>query len=858
MDLIVGPQYDSGAWPDALAGRDAAEGVAVVGPLGLVSVLETRLGMAPQRHNQTHRIAQFQRGLKACDGRPEPFYSQSLKADAWSTARHLLAELDGLRMAGWDGSAETTGRLRELRDAARAAELSPGLAERIDAIGTRIADWGLGGLSSLTLETELRLWPSAWRRLFARLEEAGVRLIERDGALRGQGFPEGKSPVVRVLRTTSLEEAGELLASWLDTHPSPEDVVLLAESDGQSLDTALRRQGLPVTGQSARSAQRTALQLLPIGLALLWKPFSPSALIDLLTAPLSPIHPALARHLLDALTAHPGIGGPRWEKALARCAEWAAGRENGRDLLEEVAFWTGLSRHDQRSPVDAGAVTAVCGRLSDWAGRMAAPDRADVLAAVSAMAGEMAETLALTGMEAVTKAQLSRILDSVVGGGVKGPERAEAAPWAVVSRPGQVRGPVGTLVWWNFSETQPPRLFLPWTGDERATLERGGADLRDFDHARQMEVGSWKAPLRHAESVLLVLPDSVRGQAVAPHPLWDELTAALGEAVLEAGTIRAADVLLDPAPELLGCPLNLTDVRPGNPVAPLGDWRLPQGQTARRPRESPSGLINFLGCPLSWFLKYILRIRPGNLAEPPEGGQLYGNFCHRLVELLVEEKTDWTPSEARARADRLFDALVGQMAAPLNEPGREATLLVFREKALDAVECLFARIGKAGLSIHASEQENVRRDQAGQEFVGYVDLVLKDGHGAAIPWDMKWSGTSRHRREEMEQGRALQLAAYCWLLGGDGKDAAYFMLNQRELISTDAPWAEERESVAADLPGLWTEALAAYHAGQASLDAGTCRARGLDTPDEAPGLAGLTVNCGFCDYAVLCGREHAE
>ena len=87
MHIVFDPDFDSGAWPGPLAGRDAVAGEAGVGPDGFLDQLETRLGLGGPRVSQVERIA----SLLAPVGQVDGFWSRSAEADA--IQRVLRAEL---------------------------------------------------------------------------------------------------------------------------------------------------------------------------------------------------------------------------------------------------------------------------------------------------------------------------------------------------------------------------------------------------------------------------------------------------------------------------------------------------------------------------------------------------------------------------------------------------------------------------------------------------------------------------------------------------------------------------------------------------------------------------------------------
>ena len=98
MKIILGYELDTGSCPDALGGEEAREGIAVLGPLGFLGVLETQLGLSGKHIHQAVRIGQYHNRLIALDDGKQ-YYSNSFEADAWSTAKELLSWRDELVLA---------------------------------------------------------------------------------------------------------------------------------------------------------------------------------------------------------------------------------------------------------------------------------------------------------------------------------------------------------------------------------------------------------------------------------------------------------------------------------------------------------------------------------------------------------------------------------------------------------------------------------------------------------------------------------------------------------------------------------------------------------------------------------------
>ena len=89
MHLHVGLYLDGQhgwRWTDAL-------GAAVVGPLGLLDLLETQLGLLQAPVSRAQRIVQYRDCLQSRD-EPGRCYHRSFHTDELGTAEHLLAWRD--------------------------------------------------------------------------------------------------------------------------------------------------------------------------------------------------------------------------------------------------------------------------------------------------------------------------------------------------------------------------------------------------------------------------------------------------------------------------------------------------------------------------------------------------------------------------------------------------------------------------------------------------------------------------------------------------------------------------------------------------------------------------------------------
>ncbi|MBI9080813.1 MAG: PD-(D/E)XK nuclease family protein [Pseudodesulfovibrio sp.] len=878
MKIQVGYHFDAGSFPGEFGTGVAAEGVVTTGPLGLVTILETRLGIASSHCGQPLRIARYLAAMDAACSKAKPFYKKSFKADGWSSAKRLLALRDQLRLSGWDGSAPGESvRLADLALLEGEAQVFSSLAERMEEVLVALSSYGITGLSEISLYAhETSEWPSCWRNLFVALGENGVlintvvpdssALADTDlGMLHGKLCATSKGPhsikadgSITCLKAPTALEAADALGAWLAADENLEgDIVIVAESDSEVLDAAMCRHGLPRPGAASRSQWRAALQLLPLGLGVHWAPFDPQRYLEFLTAPICPLHPAMAYRLVRALEQEPGIGGKGWHQAVSDCEEWAGKQPSSEAYLDDLRFWTEVKRAAPHTGLDSKTVQNICHRLSEWAAKGTKSSEGRLMGAVSGMATEMAEAVAATGRKAIPKPQLDRMLDSVIGAGVVVAERGEAAPWSILTHPGQLGGSVDTVIWWNFTMGGMLSCRSPWTRAEEDALTRSGVHMNDMELERNLELASWKqAACNTSQKLVLVMPEQDGGEALSAHPFWENIVAVMNLSEkddIPAITVDASQLRKGES-ALMGRRVALNAVKANAAIEFQKKWAAPRGVIGRREKESPSGMSQLIKCPLSWVLSHILKVKSTGSPSLPEDNLLRGSFSHAIVEGLINESCDWKPKAAVKRAEKLFDSRMKGAAAAFLLPGMETEREQFRSLLLRAVSDLFERIENTKLSVLESERRVERTDENGQKYRGYIDISLEDSKGNPVVWDMKWAWSSKRRREELEKGLALQLAAYCWLLDSDDKSSfgAYYMLAQTELISTRAPWLPAGDMVDSDLKATWDTARKRYDVIIDQLAAGKVEAIGPDEEDPDDDF-NLGTGCFFCEYGMVCG-----
>jgi ATP-dependent helicase/nuclease subunit B len=868
MTIVFDLDFDAGAWPGPRRGRAASAGEDWVGPLRLLQRLESELGLAGPALDPRERAARLVPALR----RQEGFWSRSAEVDPFATARRLLEWRDTLAMGGWrhDG---TEPRLAQL--GALMADAAPGIPDRLSAVAASLARRGTG-VARLEMRSPRAELAPMWHQVLDRLQAQGTAIVDvpvqelhgADGrdvsAVRaGQFLPAGDGSL-RLLRPAGPLEAAEEVAAWLALiHGKGETETLIIGGD-PALDAALRRHGLPTLGTPHPLRDGVPLQVLPIVLDLGWAPQNPQRAYELLALPAGPVPGELRWRLRAALAQWPAVDSDVWRTALADGL--AAIDDSARRLRAKTrmdVMW--------EAPVTRGAgypVAEVRRRvelLRTWiAARLHMPD-ADTAAWAAALAqcDTVGALVQHSGLDTLTNAQLRHLVVEATDGAIGRSPFPQQAGLGFVREPGAVAGPARTIVWWDFSSSAAPSVNrLPFTRAERLELAARGVPLPEPGAEAAAYARRWRRPLEQAVArLLLVCPEKgVDGEERHPHPLWDEVVSR----VAASNTRRVADTVL-----MRRSMADVVEQTRRACVATPGarrDWTVAPGRIGVRETESPSSVETLLACPFRWVLRYAGRLPEPESAEIDAGtGALaLGRLLHDIMNRLFAMGS-FTPDVAERAAGEIFDREGPRLTAGLFLPGAEAQRARVRGVARRTARRLFGLLAAGGLEVVASEETRTA-PAFGTRLEGRVDLILGDPPRIL---DLKW-GSAATKRQSLEAGAAVQLAAYAYLVRqgrGEYPPVGYFVMDEQRLLTTQPGAFPGAESVQGTLPEeVWHTVEATHRLEWEAVSRGKLEARGIDSDEGEPitkpvvkdGYLRLPAMCQWCNFGGLCGRDLEE
>lgn len=878
-------------------------GEVTLGPLGLLTQLETRLGLHIQEPaSAMRRATRYLQCLQQADT-GHRFYSRSLAVDPLSVAHTLLSWRDQWVGSGWNGAATDTDAERLVDMAAVETRVSqtvpPGIADRLRDVAQR--------LESCTLPLAVEVvdpvaeFPALWQRILqhlgatemlpeiehtpptpdtdlARLQEA----LTSDTAFTPQG--DGSLLLIEAVDQQQLARAvSGIVAGNLPKNSCCHEKLttqLVSEKSLAFVDPTLWCEDLPLTGCSDASAWRPPLQVLPLAMSFFWEPLDPYRLLEFLAHPICPV-PAPARYQLADLVAEvPGIGSERWQEELEKISAAAIDKAEGdatagKILLADIDSWLKLPRFDATSGAPIAPLAEHCARLSRWMSRRAAqtglPDEQKALCqAAAAQAREAQRCLDdwPDTQQKITRLQCERLLEEVTASGTPIPEtRAELGSLPLLPAPGAAIAPVERLLWWDFTEPLLP-VRCPWSAREIADLARQGTCLPSPQQQFTSLQRRWQRAIFATTGQLILLqPLQHTGESLRQHPLGNLLSALCNNAV---PTIDLSAELGGTAASMgLHLPLEAQSARQLPPLRRW--WTVDQPQLlAPRQTESFSSLQAFVNSPYQWVLNYKARLRSGSLRHIADGAQLKGSLLHRLVELLLtnplHDGLTLSPQELDGQITTRLDALLVEEGAVFLLPGHQRDKQALYDLARRSIRELVQQLRSAKV-VSVKVEEHVTGNFCGGQLAGSIDLLVTNSSGQEAVVDLKLGGTP-YRSKELKENRALQLALYAWLRKKNKRwpAQAFYIFQDSSLLAHDRDYFPEATLCrpiddGASAASLWLEFEKAWAWRRQQLDSGLVEVTvtGTEPDDQSqPPIDALEIpptSDRFNDFATLTGWE---
>lgn len=901
MRIHFGLALHDGALPSPTTPR---LGEAWMGPRQLLPWLEERLGLGQPATDVEHlRIEQYRQALKTYwEQHPDAFFGASFLADDLGTAAALLSRRDELLQAGWhfDAAHTTAERLRVLAtiEAYWQADTTPirhlGEPDRLVAVlaqAGRIPRF----LDALHLCDARSLFPPIWRRIFQRLDAAGLRIDEptdypapadTTDLARWQAFLQGDkstAPVLTgdgsllVLRATRETHLAAYLTQLLRQNATFRPGVLLPQAN-RTLDNALSMEGLPSMGIPSASLARPGLQVLKLAPVFLWDPIDPYKVMEFVSLTVKPLEAGLGQRMAAFLADTPGLFSDRWFGMIRDYLDNELPNRLSKhskvsvdDVRREYNFWFNRKRVDSRSErVSKADVSSVYAHLQHWATALGRDEEAPTLMVLAAQARKIVELLDALPEDTLSHLELERIVRTIYEPAPLRYRDAEAGHMPVVNHPAAIIAPVDELVWWDFYEHEPDYFFSRWYPREWDELAASGVYPETPEQQNERLIAQRKRPVLWTQQrLVLCQPDFCNGDDVNIHPLMGYLMAAFGDD-LTAITLNVDTQRMGAGWQRTGWALPQFTLQSAAALARPAPYLRLERSLIGRDEETPTSLETLLYYPYQWVFRYHIKLRPSSILSVVQDSRLLGNLAHRLLEKLLEQPdaTAWPKPQLEEWINVEIPLLLQKEGATLLMYGREPDRVAFVKQMKFAAWSLLTLLRQNNWKVLGTEEELA--GQVGSlSLKGRADLVLQRGDERAII-DMKWRGMGRYTNI-ITSAEDIQLALYAHLLEPQEQWAhtAYYIIERGRLLTRNTQAFKDIQPVQAeaDHVAVYEELLQkithTYDWRVAQLEAGTVEIRCAQTQSQLAEdddddqwinrLEMKTTDAYFDDYGVLIG-----
>lgn len=839
MRIVFGWNLDRAPWSTDTTGT-----IVVTGPLGLLGVLQTRLGTTRPSVDRPIRIAQYRSLLAQAD---HPWYRRSFANDPWNTAHHLLELRDDAIEAGWKPANDGQDYSAHPRLDALAtveslvvigpphdttATLAPGRAddvrETLELLRLYGASWPLG-IDSIELRDKRDTLPQVWQDILGAVEAAGVKVMESAAPT--------ETPQLTIVRGPDNWSTAEAAARHLANVNDRERICIIAGDATAVLDQQLARRRAPTLGIADSNAANPSAQILPVFLGAVLPPTDIRRVAEFLhlsfgtndaTSPATSLVPqGVSLVLLQALTQEPGISNDpesAWMRALDQLKSRTA--ENSEIVTRAWETAQALDGFLRTRPpaIDSEELDlASLNPALDWlatrlrrlnGNRTADTAQDDTTALIAEAATHLVSfraAISRLGTNTIRVRELFDIAESSAPTATRVDAHAQAADWTVVTSPAEVPEGSDTVVWWC-SQRSATSANETWDPAEIEALARSGVRISTSTEKERLRQAAELDGLRAAVNLICFCPETSRGEPVALHPvlvrLAEEIAAADGDrfpdgsvdAVLSDPAVArsVADLITDGTWKLDDVAFPTSIVSLEQFTAPSRVSRVLEGDFRHLLPEtlSFSQIDQLLSDPLGWTLERGLGLSRGFTFDIPTDNRMIGNLVHAVVEHLVQTNDTDTSLTTLADIAKTFDRLVPRFASELLLPGQLARKNTIRSTATASLVHLFTTLRNRGITIVGAETGfdhdwvlTVAGEAMTVQLRGQRDLegAFCDGRPAII--DLKWANYEKRYRTMIDDGEAFQLSVYSHTSGsptGANPLTAYFMLKQGRFISTDS------------------------------------------------------------------------
>lgn len=842
MKIFFSPEYSGAVYIKSADGADVMMDTTVVNTIGLINMLELRMGLHYANMPEHERIANYFNAMCLyMKANPHNVMEPSFKISGLSTAKAMLAWRDELRSADWnfDGS-EISERLKVIigvEEYFRKHEKCD-LVSRLHAVVNQMEQQKLDCKDmEIVLQCDIALLSPCVSNLLLALEGRGATLSAAVKAAEDANnlskirlaIAKGKSDEIKL----DADDESLLVWQFADERSANEylafkglaDVDVWVNADNKQMDNWLELMNKPLTGSVCNDCSPQLTQLFMMGVGLFAEPLNVNTLIEWMNMPVHPIDSFFRNRLANAIVAE---GGYRNDKCKSLIERFIAGEfvyltDDEKMLPEEEQKKIRNKEQKKRKElvsiflpplVSQGAaktekLKAFAMNLSSWA-RVKVKQMlekgenllwVEQLMAVASMCEAFSIMLNTIDSEEVDYKTIDSWISTIYTKASFTNAIAERGSRLVVDSPAKIASPVKKTIWIGVegdnAHTQQCAFLYP---TEKETLtEKHYIDIWSEQSENAYREQMMMTPLIMTQKqLILVVCERRGGEPTLKHPLIVRLEQMLGK--------QYDSIVRHPH-------LEKEEMRKVNMVSHDEHDDVIHFEHADKiqwPNHfSPTNIGTLAEYPFDYMMKFLLGINADGKAQMTNEKAAMGNVAHAVIESLFSPrggKRYSKPEEVAKRIDEEYDSVYYNVleakGAILQLAENKLSEKLLHEQLKTCLDVLLDILKENDLKVTGCEQYveddmmlglPKAHDDEGSEMtrdvLGYIDMTLEDKDGHPVVFDFKWTSSRSYYQNVLQANRSVQLEFYRHLLGRKTKDTvgkvAYFLMPAAQLYSKE-------------------------------------------------------------------------
>lgn len=835
MNVIFSPEYSGTVFVAPSEGTKVLMDSIVVNTIGLINLLELRLGLHYEEIPEHKRLAFYYNAVcKYMAQHPDNILKASFQTSGLGTAQAMLAWRDELRSFEWNTEdKKIRGRIGVLLGVEEyfkeCKDYDPTTRMHTIIEQMNLQNFDCQDLHILVPVSKDLLKPIV-RKLIESLEAHGASIEIMPQAMDNAS---NLSKVRNMLESEredklTLDENDESLliyefndeqkaCEWL-AYNDMDDVNVWINSDNKQMDDWMTAMNKAHCGSIAKNCTPRLTQLLTLGLRLSEDPLNVNTLIEWLNMPQHPLDKYFRSRMADTIIRE---GGYRNEACRALIKEYIDGslvylndeqkslpekdqeKLRRKDLTKRQknvrAFLPPLERKKELLSEDVKNFVL---ELASWARQRAhlMTDRGweEQLMTVANMCESFDILLSGWNEKVIDYKTVNSWMSIIYQRGSYSNAIAEIGCRTVVDSPAKLASISEKTIWvgvdGDYANAEGCDFLYP---SEKDQLTREHAicpwdeSLANKYHQRMM-----LTPIRMTSGqLILIVRKRIGGEQTLKHPLIVRLEQQITN--FEKFVRRPK--------------LGIGQKRERKPIENTGLCAELQFNNADKihwpDHLSPTTIDTLIEYPFDFLMDQILGISAEGVAKMSDIRQTKGNLAHAVIEALFSTRENETISspdniEKRISSDyeKTYSGLLEKSATILQLPENKLEERLLHEQLLGCVNTLVKILKDNDLVVSECEKYiechmglglpiSAKADKQSRDMTARLDMTLKDKFGHPVVFDFKWTSWPKGYQDKLLHNRATQLELYRWLLSDESKSnverVAYFVMPQGHLYSKE-------------------------------------------------------------------------